>query len=386
MSALEIAFWALIALLAYTHLGYPLLLRLLVALRGRARSRRREHGERGLGFDVELPHVSLIIAAHNEEAVIERKVEDALELDYPRSRLELIVASDGSTDSTVELARGAGADLVLDLPRRGKVAALNAAVERATGAVLAFSDANAFWHQDALRILVERLGERGVGYACGQLRLLSPSGDNQEGLYWRYEMVVRDLESRLAGITAGNGAINAVRREAYVFLEPERGQDISLPFNLVKRGWLPLYEPRAVAEERMAATIADELGRKRRMMAGAWGTMLGGGMLSPRGYRPLYALEIASHRLLRYGSPLLHLAILAINLALLGGGWVYTATLVAQLGLLAAAALAPILPAIPLRIARYYVAVTTASALGLWDYLRRGVPVTWEKAGGTREA
>lgn len=386
MSALEIVFWASVAILVYTHLGYPLLLGLLVALRGPRRGRREDAADSLRRSVDELPRVSLIVAAHDEEAVIERRVRDALALDYPRDRLELIVASDGSGDRTVDLARAAGADLVLDLPRGGKVAALNAAVERSTGAVLAFSDANSYWCRDALRVLVDRLAEPGVGYACGQLRLLAPSGDNQEGLYWRYEMAVRDLESRLAGITAGNGAINVVRRDAYVFLEPDRGQDISLPFTLAKRGWLPVYEPRAVAEERMAATIADELGRKRRMMAGAWRTMLGGGMLSPRGYRPLYALEIVSHRLLRYASPILHLAVLATNLALLGSGWVYAATLGAQLAVLAAAALAPILPVTPLRIARYYVAVTAASALGLWDYLRRGVPVTWEKAAGTRGA
>lgn len=328
--------------------------------------------------------MSLIVAAHDEAAVIERKLADAFALDYPRERLEVIVASDGSTDDTVKLARAAGADLVLELPRDGKVAALNAAVERATGDVLAFSDANSFWRADALRALVRRLGDPGVGYVCGQVRFESPGGDNQEGLYWRYEMAVRGLESRLAGVTAGNGAINAVRREAYVFLDSRRGQDISLPFEMVKRGWLPVYEPAALATERMAASIDDEFARKRRMMAGAWGTMLGGGMLSPRGYGPLYAFEIASHRLLRYASPLLHLVALAANAALLGEGWVYVATLAAQLALLAGAALAGLVPVRALRIARYYVAVTAASAAGLWDYLRRGVPVTWEKAEGTR--
>jgi cellulose synthase/poly-beta-1,6-N-acetylglucosamine synthase-like glycosyltransferase len=384
--ALEIVFWASVALLVYTHLGYPLLLRLLVSLRSGRRRRFDKTPETSASADATLPRVSLIIAAHDEEAVIERKVSNARALDYPRHRLQLIVASDGSTDRTVELARSAGADLVLDLPRAGKVAALNAAVERSDGEVVAFSDANSIWRGDALRLLVGRLAEPGVGYVCGQVRFLTPAGDNQEGLYWRYEMAVRDLESRLAGVTAGNGAINALSREAYIFLEPERGQDISLPFKLVKRGWLPVYEPRAIAEERMAATIEDEVGRKRRMMTGAWATMLGGGMLSPRGYPPMYALEIASHRLLRYSSPLLHVVVLATNLALLGSGWVYVAALAGQVAFVAAAALAPFVPARPLRIARYYVAVTVASALGLWDYLRRGVPVTWEKAAGTREA
>jgi cellulose synthase/poly-beta-1,6-N-acetylglucosamine synthase-like glycosyltransferase len=375
MSALEVLFWAAVGLLVYTHLGYPLLLRALVAFRG---SRPRAAG------GAELPHVSLIVAAHDEETVIERKVRNSLELDYPREKLELIVASDGSSDGTAELARAAGADLVLELPRGGKVAALNAAVERSRGEVLAFSDANSFWEPDSLRRLVERLAEPGVGYVCGQVRFLGGAGDNQEGLYWRYEMAVRDLESRLAGVTAGNGSINAVRRDAYVFLEPERGQDIALPFQLVKRGWRPVYEPTALASERMAATIDDEFDRKRRMMTGAWATMIAGGMLSPRGYGPLYALQIGSHRLLRYASPVLHLAALAANVALLGEGTVYTLTLAAQLGLLAAAALGAIVPAAPFRIARYYVAVTAASAAGLWDYLRRGVPVTWEKAEGTR--
>jgi cellulose synthase/poly-beta-1,6-N-acetylglucosamine synthase-like glycosyltransferase len=375
MGIVELVFWAAAGLLAYTHVGYPLLLQALVALRGS----RPAHGAWS-----ELPSVSLIVAAHDEEAVIERKVRDALALDYPRSRLELIVADDGSTDRTAELARDAGADVVVEGPRAGKVATLNAAVERSRGEVLAFSDANSFWQRDSLRRLVERLADPEVGYVCGQVRFEAPDGDNQEGLYWRYELAVRSLESRLAGVTAGNGAINAVRRDAYLFLDPERGQDIALPFQLVKRGWRPVYEPTAVATERMAATIDAEFTRKRRMMTGAWATMLAGGMLSPRGYGPLYALEIGSHRLLRYAAPLLHLVALAANVALLGEGTVYAITLALQLGLLAAAALGAVVPAPPFRIARYYVAVTAASAAGLWDYLRRGVPVTWEKAEGTR--
>lgn len=379
MSALELVFWVAVALLAYTQAGYPLVLRALVALRGERRPPPTE-ATPGTG----VPTVSLVIAAHDEQQAIEATVRSALALDYPRERLELIVASDGSTDRTAELAGAAGADLVLELPRGGKVAALNAAVERASGEVLAFADANSRWAPDALRRLVARFADPRVGYVCGQVRFESPGGDNQEGVYWRYEMAIRELESQLAGITAGNGAINAVRRDAYLFLEPRRGQDISLPFELTKRGWLAVYEPGARASERMAATIDDEFGRKRRMMAGAWGTMLTGGMLSPRGYGPLYAFEIVSHRLLRYTSPLLHLIALGANLALLGDGAVYTVSLAVQVALLAAAALAGVLPLAPLRIARYYVAVTASSAVGLWDFIRGGVPVVWEKARGTR--
>jgi cellulose synthase/poly-beta-1,6-N-acetylglucosamine synthase-like glycosyltransferase len=268
--------------------------------------------------------------------------------------------------------------------RGGKVAALNAAVERARGEVLAFSDANSTWEPDALRRLVAHLADPQVGYVCGQLRLDGAGGENQEGLYWRYETAVRALESRLAGVTAGNGAINAVRREAYIALEPTRGQDISFPYELTKRGWRAAFEPRAVAREPMAATLGSEFRRKRRMLAGAWATILRHGMLSPRGYGPAYAFEILSHRALRYFSPILHLIALGTNLALLGDGWLYVVTLAAQVSLLAAAALAPFVPLRALQIARYYVAVTASSAAGLWDFLRRGVPSTWDKAEGTR--
>jgi cellulose synthase/poly-beta-1,6-N-acetylglucosamine synthase-like glycosyltransferase len=376
MTVLAVVFWASAGLLVYTHLGYPALLWALARGRGEAERRPRDSAP--------LPSVSLIVAAHDEEAVIQAKVREAGALDYPPDLLEVIVASDGSGDRTVELARESGADLVLDLPRGGKVAALNAAVERSRGEILAFSDANSFWERDALRRLVARLADPAVGYVCGQVRFDGAGAANEEGLYWRYEMAVRELESSLGGVTAGNGAINAIRREAYLFLEPTRGQDISFPFELQKRGWRSEYEPRAQARERLAASIGSEFGRKRRMMAGAWSTMLRHGLLSMRGYSPVYALEVLSHRLLRYASPLLHLVALGTNIALLGEGTVYVVTLGCQLALLVAAALGAVLALRPLRVANYYVAVTAASAVGLWDYLRRGVPRTWEKAEGTR--
>jgi hypothetical protein len=158
------------------------------------------------------------------------------------------------------------------------------------------------------------------------------------------------------------------------------GHDLSFPFNMVKRGWRALYEPAARAEELMVPSIEGEFRRKRRMMSHTWPIVVRGGMLSPRGYTPMYALEIASHRILRYITPFLHLVALATNVALLGHGWVYTVTLALQAALL----LAALLPARPFRIARYYVLVTAAPAFGLWDWLRTGTPAGWEKAEGTR--
>src|SRR5207244_3019673 len=154
-----------------------------------------------------------------------------------------------------------------------------------------------------------------------------------------YETGVRALESRLGSITGGNGAIYAVRSEAYLRLDPRTSHDLSLPFNLVRRGWHAVYEPLARAMEPSLPTVESEFRRKRRMMSHAWPMVLTGGMIDPRGYGGLYALEIFSHRIVRYLSPFLHLLALGANIALITKGGVYVLTLAAQLALLAAAAL-----------------------------------------------
>jgi cellulose synthase/poly-beta-1,6-N-acetylglucosamine synthase-like glycosyltransferase len=385
--ALEIAFWLCAALIVYTHVGYPLVLLVLNKAgisSAPARAGRATDGP-ALAPASGMPAVTLIVAAYNEEGVIAAKVANVLALDYPRERLQLVVASDGSGDATVDRAEAAGADLVLDLPRGGKIAAQNAAATRAGGEILAFSDANCAWSKDALRRLVAPFADPSVGYVCGQVRFTDAEGGNLEGAYWRYEMAVREMESSLAGVTAGNGAIYAVRAADYVVLPPSGSHDLSFPFALAKRGLRSLYAPAARAEEKMVPTLEGEFARKRRMMVGLWDIVLGEGMLRPRGYSPLYAFELLSHRLLRYLTPFLHLAAFVVNLALLGRGWLYVATFVAQLALLAAALLARPLPLAPLRLARYYAMTTASIAAGLWDRARRGPPKgAWEKAEGTR--
>jgi cellulose synthase/poly-beta-1,6-N-acetylglucosamine synthase-like glycosyltransferase len=377
MTLLAIAFWLSAILIVYTHLGYPLLLRLLVALRRAPKSKPKGAGE--------LPHVSLIVAAYDEEEVIEAKLANALALDYPRERLELIVASDGSYDATAERARAAGADLVLELPRGGKLAAQNAAAERAAGEILAFSDANSVWSTDALRRLVAPFADSKVGYACGQVRFLDAAGDNLEGAYWRYEMAVREMESALAGVTAGNGAIYAVRADAYLPLDPSGSHDLSFPFALAKRGKRSLYVPSARAEEKMVPTMEGEFARKRRMMVGIWDIVVGERMISPFGYSWLYAFELFSHRLLRYLTPFLHLIAFFANLLLLGSGGIYVVTYAIQVIAIAAALFGGSFPVGPLRLARYYAMTTLSIAAGLWDRFRQGRPAgAWEKAPGTR--
>jgi hypothetical protein len=400
-TALEILFWLSAGLIVWTQLGYALALTLIARVSaprsGLAGTGRRtpplQSTRRSPAGGAAHPSISLVVAAHDEQASIAAKVANALALDYPRELLEVIVACDGCADATADAARAAGADLVLELPRGGKIRAQDAAVERARGDLVAFSDANALWEPDALTALVGAFSDPRVGYACGQVRFVQEAvgrgATNQEGLYWRYEMAVRARESRLSSITAGNGAIYATRRESYLTVDPVMGHDLSFPFNMVKRGWRAVYVPGARASEPMVPSIEGELARKRRMMSHTWPIVLRGGMLSPRGYPPGYALMILSHRVLRYLTPFLHALALAANIALLaletGGGWgLYKVTLSVQIVLLAAAGLGGVVHARPLLVARYYVLTTAALALGLWDWLRHGTSAAWEAAEGTR--
>jgi cellulose synthase/poly-beta-1,6-N-acetylglucosamine synthase-like glycosyltransferase len=377
VTLVAILFWASVGLIVYAHAGYPVLLGLLAWLR------RRRPRVRSLPDD-ELPAVSVIVAAYAEADVIAERVANIRALDYPPQLIELIVACDGSPDETAARARVAGADVVLELPRGGKIRAQDAGVEAAPNPVVAFSDANVTWRPDALRRLVAPFADARVGYVCGEVQLVDARGTNQEGLYWRYELTLRALESRVRSVTGGNGAIYATRRESYLVVDPIMGHDLSFPFNMVKRGWLALAVREAQASEKMVPTIEGEFARKRRMMSHTWPIVLRGGMLSPRGYDPLYALMIVSHRILRYLTPFLHLLALVLNAALLGQGWVYIGTFAAQIAVLLAAALAGAVPARPMLLARYYVLTTASLAAGLWDWLVHGTSAGWEPAEGTR--
>jgi cellulose synthase/poly-beta-1,6-N-acetylglucosamine synthase-like glycosyltransferase len=355
--AAVVLFWGSLAALAWTHVLYPATVALAARLRTRDVAR----------DDAYLPSVAVIVTAYNEEESIEQRLENLRALDYPAELLELVVTSDASTDRTEELAEAVGARVIRN-PRGGKVAAQDAAVRAADAEVVAFSDANATWAADALRKLVRNLADPRVGYVCGQARLEAPGGKNKEGVYWRYELVTREAESRLGSVTAGNGPVYALRRSDYVEVDPRFGHDLALPYLMVQRGRRAVYEPEALSFEPTTPTNETEYRRKVRMFEHAWLIVLRGRML--RGQPPGYLLALLSHRHLRYASGLLHLVLLGSSIALLGQGTVYAVFLGLQLGLLAAA-LAGV------GLARYYVLVTWATVVSLWNYLRRGVPATW---------
>ena len=380
MGVLEAVFWVSVAVLLYAQAAYPLLL--IAASRLVPRRPGPASGAR--------PSVSLIVCAHNEEGVIAAKVANARALDWPPELLEIVVCSDGSDDATVAAARAAGADVVLDLPWAGKVRAQDAGAQAGHGELLAFSDANVLWEPGALSELAAAFDDPRVGYACGRISFVQaaagPDADNQEDVYWRFEMAVRGAESRFASITAGNGGIHAVRRDAYLVVGELMDHDLTFPFTMVKRGWRAVDVPSARATEKMVPTLDGEFARKRRMMGYIWAIVLRSGMLRPGGYGLRYGWMILSHRVLRYSAPAWHLVALGSNVALvaMGAGPLYLATLAAQLALVAAALAGARLRTRVLLLARWYVLMNTAMAAGLWDHVRRGTPVGWVSPEGTR--
>ena len=364
----KVLFWTTLGAIAWTQVAYPFVAAALARLRGRPVHKRDDE-----------PSVTLIVAAHDEESVIERRLENLLALDYPAEKLQIVVASDASTDRTDELVdRAAEHDSrvrLLRCPRGGKVAAQNRAVASTDSEILAFTDANAQWKPDALRRLVRNFADPDVAYVCGGHFYEAADGTNREGTYWRFEAWLRRNESALGSITGGIGPIYAVRRSDYVDVDPRFGHDLALPYLMVQRGRRAVFEPEAVAWEKPSRNLGDEYRRKVRMFEHCWLIVLRGRML--RGLGPTYLLEILSHRHLRYASGFLHLVLLGSSIALVRAGIVYQVALGGQLLVLLAAALG-------VGIARYYVLVTWATVVSLVRYLRFGVPAVWAKAEGTR--
>jgi len=372
---LKILFWASLGAILWTHVAYPLLVAVFSAVR-----------RNSVAKGDQTPSVAIVAAAHNEEGVIARLVESLLAQDYP-GRIEVVVASDGSTDRmdavVEELAGRDGRVRLLRCPRGGKVAAQNAAVRTIEADIVAFADAGAVWEPDALRMLVRSLADPEVGYVAGKVAFRKPEGTNREGLYWRYELWLRGRESALGSITGGNGAIYAMRRADYVEVDPRFGHDLTFPYVTVQHGKRAVYDADARAWDRPARDLEHEYGRKVRMFEHCWLILLRGRML--RGVGPVYLFELLSHRVLRYASGILHVILLGTSLALVGSGLVYELVLAAQVALLVLAAAGRLRIPVPGgTVAYYYVLVTWATVAALFRYVRFGVPPVWEKVEGTR--
>ena len=365
MPLVKTLFWGSLGALAWTHVGYPAAAGIVARLRPRPVRKDESYEPDGDGDRRRTQRGGGHRAPARERARAR----------LPGGETRVVVASDASEDRTDELVEGVAAQerrvRLLACPRGGKVAAQNLAVRETEGDIVAFSDANATWAPDALRRLVANLADPEVGYVCGRLRLEAADGSNQEGLYWRYELWLREQESACGSITGGNGSIYALPRADYVEVDPRFGHDLALPYLMVQRGRRAVYEPSAVAFEKPTPTNETEYRRKVRMFEHCWLITLRGSMV--RRLPPGYLAEIVSHRVLRYGSGVLHLVLLGASIALAADGWPYQAALAGQVALVVAAAAGQ-------PVARYYTLVSWATVQALANYVRRGVPAGWDPA------
>ncbi len=375
------AFWTSALAVVYVYAGYPFLLWILGVL-GFRRPAKRAAIE---------PPVTLVISAFNEVAVIGAKLRNSLALDYPPDKLQVLVVSDASDDGTDEVVTGCGdprVDLLRMPDRGGKTVGLNAAVRRARGEILVFSDANAMYETSALRHLASNFADPAVGAVTGESRYRIEENDastEAENKYWTYELWIKGLESELGSLVGADGAIYAVRRELYSDLAASDLSDFVNPLQVVARGYRNVYESRAVSYEGGAEGFGAEFRRKVRIVNRAWrATLKLRGLLNPWRHG-FFAIQFLSHKVLRWFVPVFLLVTLGANLWLAPGSAFYSVTLTAQ-GLLYASALAGMLlervgrPAGLLNVPYYFCAVNIASLLGIVQALTGRTYTTWNSS------
>ena len=374
----EIVFITSAALLAYTYAGYPALVFLLS--RVFARPVRRA--------DI-TPNVSVIIAAYNEERDIARKIENTLALDYPREKLEIIVASDCSTDGTDEIVRGY-ADRGVMLHRRperiGKSVAQNHAMRFSKGNVLVFSDATTMYQRDTLRKIVRSFADPDVGCVAGRLVYVSGS-DAAVGKgcrsYWGYEVFLKACESRLGSLIGVSGCLYAVRRSNYARIALDMSSDFVIATEIHLQGRRTVYDPEAVSTESTNKRGKDEFRMRVRVIEQT--------MSALQRYRevlnPLkhgaYALQMFSHKVMRYAAPLFMFTLFASNLFLINASVFYRLTFIAQsafyLAALAGWASSKAgLKIGPLALPYYFALANVASVVAFAKFMRGEAHVTWE--------
>jgi cellulose synthase/poly-beta-1,6-N-acetylglucosamine synthase-like glycosyltransferase len=309
---IELIFFVVFGLLVYTYFLYPALLFCITRLVGRKPLARADY----------LPGVSLLIAAHNEEAVIENKILNCLSLDYPPDKLEIVIASDGSSDATNAIARryvGQGITLY-EYPRGGKIKALNQTVPKVQHEVIVFSDANTMYQPDSIKHLVGYLADGRVGAVTGDVRLINPHATlgQPEGMYFKYERFIQECESRLGAVIGVDGAMYAIRRDLYV-PPPEKivCDDFVISMNVLRSGHRVVYAPAAVAYEDATCTPRQELWRRARYTSATMQALFSGQGL-PRYYQLRLWFMYLSHKFLRWQAPILLAALFILNMFCLG--------------------------------------------------------------------
>jgi poly-beta-1,6-N-acetyl-D-glucosamine synthase len=328
----EVVFWLALFALAYVYAGYPI----IAALRSTLRPKPRRSAP------IE-PSVSILVVAHNEAERIGARIENLLTLDDPRDRLEIVIASDGSTDDTVARARAyEDADVrVVSFPdRRGKAAVISAVVPSLRRDIVVFADARQRFAPDCLRALIPNFADPVVGGVSGELVLSTSdrtaTAARGTAFYWRYEKFIRSTEGQADSTVGATGAIYAIRRELFEPIPADTiVDDVLIPLRIVRKGYRVLFEPRARAYDQASATAQQEFVRKARTIAGTFQLFARERWLLNPWQNRLW-FETVSHKGLRLVLPLLHAVVLTSNIAL-GDRGVYGWLLAGQVGFYGAA-------------------------------------------------
>ncbi|RMD49372.1 MAG: glycosyltransferase family 2 protein [Ignavibacteria bacterium] len=378
-------FWTSLFLLVYHYLGYPLLLFVLGKFK---------KGKINYEYSSDcLPKVTLVISAYNEANVIENKLQNSLNLDYPAQKLEILVVSDSSTDGTDEIVqKWMEKDpriRLLRLPRRsGKSIGLNNAVSEARGEIIVFSDANALYEQNAIKELVKYFADKQVGFVVGSALYYEDKENlavQSEGMYWKYETFLKELESDFYSVCVGDGAIYAVRRELYQNLEADDIGDFANPLIIAAKGYRGVFNRNAVCYEEAAGDFAKEFSRKRRIVNRSFRSFRKYVRLFDWSKQYKFIFELFSHKILRWFNWFLLLLLFFSNIVLVSNASMfYTMTLIFQLILGALTLLGALLIQktrnLPFWVSLpfYFFSSHFAAFMGIVDELRGEKYVTWE--------
>lgn len=374
----EIVFWLAAITLAYTYIGYPLLVWLISSL--------RPHRMQRADFE---PGVTVIITAYNEDRDLVSKLENTLALDYPADKLEIIVASDCSTDNTDAIVRAyepRGVRLYRQPERLGKTAAQNAAVELARGEIVLFSDATTLYSQDVVRALMPNFADPTVGCVAGNLIYVDPTKSRTgQGVqsYWGYETFLRRHESRIGSLVGAPGCLYAVRRNAYIPLYHEACSDFIIATKMVEQGLRAVYEPSAVCTEEANSQARSEMRMRIRIITQTitdlWRHRV---ILNP--YRGgFYAVQLVSHKVLRYLVPIFMLILLVSSAVLARYSTSYLLIFAIQVMCYLLAAVGWLVEAFGFRIRlfslpMYFVLANTAALIAIYKFLTGERYARWE--------
>ncbi|HEX8119237.1 MAG TPA: glycosyltransferase family 2 protein [Pyrinomonadaceae bacterium] len=378
--AAEVIFWASAAALLYAYAGYPVLVWAVARLRPRP--------VRRAPFE---PAVTVLITAYNEERDLAAKLENTLQLDYPKEKLEVLVASDCSNDGTDEIVRSfaaRGVRLHRQAERLGKTAAQNAAVELARGEFILFSDATTLYERDVLRAVVPNFADASVGCVAGHLVYVDPARTGTGAgarSYWGYETFLRRQESLACSLIGAPGALYAVRRSAYVPLYHEACSDFIIATKMVEQGLRAVYEPRAVCTEETNRRPGREMSMRVRIISQTLTDLWRHRAMMNPARSGFYAVELISHKVMRYLVPLFLICLLASSALLAPGSRFYAALLAGQVVFYAAALAGWLLlrvgvRALPLALPAYFVLANLACVLAFYKFARGERFARWDTA------